>query len=98
MKSSVIKYSENKTFPKLMVFRYQSWRVVEPPYLLDFGKVYVNQPPPYKLHEMPNWHEKIREEFEGNSAKVYAVLSALRQLGIHYVDPRPGNINFGDEE
>lgn len=80
---------------ELLVFE---MTIVEPPYLLDFGKVYVNRPPPYRLSEMPNWHEKLREEFGEHSSKVYAVLSALRQLNIHYVDPRPGNINFGDEE
>ena len=45
--------------------------IVEPPYLLDFGKVYVDEPPPYRLYEMPSWHEKIREEFEGNACLLY---------------------------
>jgi len=73
---------------------------VQPPYLLDFGKVYIDRPPPYHDDEyvMAAWHEKLREEFGERASKVYGLLHELKKLGIHYVDPRPANIDFGDNE
>ena len=73
---------------------------VQPPYLLDFGKVYLDRPPPYQNDEyvMAAWNEKLQEEFGDNTTKVYGLLHQLKKLGIYYVDPRPANINFGDED
>ena len=70
--------------------------IVQRPYLLDFGKVYIDHYPPY-LNDpqlMQNWHEEVRGLFDENTAKVHAVLRYLRRLGIHYVDPKPANIRF----
>lgn len=73
--------------------------VVTPPRLLDFGKVYLDSPPPY-------WGDgEIRAKFDAEGAwlfrdrwpDVIVALEELRQLGIYYVDPKPGNILFGDE-
>jgi len=69
---------------------------VQPPYLLDFGKVYIDQPPPY-CHDkriMEEWNEKIRNEFGEHAPKVHAIMRELKRLGIYYVDPRPSNIRF----
>ncbi|MCC7475981.1 MAG: hypothetical protein IT425_11345 [Pirellulales bacterium] len=75
--------------------------IVQPPYLLDFGKVYIDNPPPYwndpQFHV--NRHECGRELF-GNKKwrEVLNAMSTLIRLGIWNVDPRPANFCFGDEE
>lgn len=75
--------------------------VVEPPYFLDFGKVYLDRPPPYFYdpQKMSNARDQWRELFGKRWPEVCSALFQLRsRFGIHYVDPRPGNINFGDED
>ena len=75
--------------------------VVQPPFLLDFGKIYLDDPPPYwgDAQLMQNAQVDGRELFGKHWRKVVAALGILRQrFGIYYVDPRPGNINFGDDE
>lgn len=70
--------------------------IVQPPYLLDFGKVYIDRPPPYASDAqcMSNWHAEVRDLFEDRASEVYIVLHILKKLGIHYVDPKPANICF----
>ncbi len=74
--------------------------LVRPPYLLDFGKVYIDQPPPYWGDEqlMENALVGWLEVFGPNWPTVQLALSVLRSHGIYNVDPRPSNINFGDED
>ena len=73
--------------------------IVQPPYLLDFGKVSLDQPPSY--WEDPqlraNAYEEWRERFDSRWDDVAGVLSMLQKYGIYYVDPRPGNINTGED-
>jgi hypothetical protein len=40
-------------------------KIVQPPFLLDFGKVYLNSPPPYwdDAEIMGHWHAEGRENF-----------------------------------
>ena len=73
--------------------------IVRPPFLLDFGKVYLDRPPPYwgDKQIIANMHVEGRELFGRNWSRVLSALAALRSLGIYYVDPKPGNISFGDE-
>jgi hypothetical protein len=74
--------------------------IVQPPYLLDFGKVYLDFPPTYLYDEqmMANAHEEWIERFGTRWSKVHHAMKMLEQLGIYYYDPRPGNISFGDED
>lgn len=71
--------------------------IVQPPFLLDFGKVYLDRQPPYwedptiRAETLQLW----RERFGDRWPDVAAVLEMLKTHGIHYVDPRPGNIEFG---
>jgi hypothetical protein len=71
--------------------------IVQPPYLLDFGKVYIDRPPPYARGPMPGWHAQLREDFGENIQEVYRVISYLKSIGIYYVDPKPANIDFGNQ-
>jgi hypothetical protein len=70
--------------------------VVQPPFLLDFGKVYLDIPPPYWSDSqlMANFHAEGQELFGVDWQTVQSVLAFLRGLGIYYVDPKPGNISF----
>ena len=70
--------------------------IVQKPYLLDFGKVYIDRPPPYAgdIQLLNNWHAEVRELFEDRAPDVHSVLHVLKKMGIHYVDPKPANICF----
>lgn len=74
--------------------------IVQPPYLLDFGKVYLDFPPTHLYDEqlLANAHEEWVERFGKRWSKVHHAMKMLEQLGIYYYDPRPGNISFGDED
>lgn len=74
--------------------------IVTPPFLLDFGKVWIDQPPPYFFdpQQIANTQADARELFGRAWPDVQFVLYQLRkQFGIYYADPRPGNINCGPE-
>jgi len=74
--------------------------IVQPPCVLDFGKVYFDQPPEYKFVAqcVNNTFEEMRENFGENVKKVLQIISYLEtNLGIYYVDPKPKNIDFGDD-
>lgn len=70
--------------------------IVEPPYLLDFGKVYLDRPPPYWDNEevMAGWMDECRELFGPDFRALLSILARLRAFGIWYVDPKPANIRF----
>lgn len=72
--------------------------IVRPPYLLDFGKVYLDQQPPYwdDEHLMSEVHDEWRQLFDQRWPDVEFALGRLRQLGIFYADPKPANIDCGD--
>jgi len=75
--------------------------IVTPPYLLDFGKVWIDRPPPYFFDEqlMENAALDAQELFGSAWPDVEVVLYHLRnKYGIYYVDPRPGNIYGGEQE
>jgi len=74
--------------------------IVKPPYLLDFGKVYIDEPPPYydDAQLMANAHAEWRGWFGKNWIRVAGVLRLLQKYGIYYMDPRPSNICTGDED
>ena len=68
--------------------------IVFPPFLLDFGKAYINKRPDYSEEVMAEDEEFRQELFESDWPTVERLLSRLESMGIHYVDARPGNITF----
>jgi hypothetical protein len=67
--------------------------IVQPPYILDFGKVYLNRPPPhFSTETIAEWHEQQRETWGDHWPIVQRILAKLQRLGIYQLDPRPGNI------
>lgn len=74
--------------------------VVQPPYLLDFGKIYLDQAPTHLYDEqmMENANAEWHERFGKRWSKVLHAMKMLEKYGIYYYDPRPGNVCFGDED
>ena len=75
-------------------------KIVRPPFLLDFGKVYLDSPPPYwnETEIMNNWHAEGRENFGDRWKTALSLIRSLQKYGIYYVDPKPANISFGNDE
>lgn len=66
--------------------------IVDPPYLLDFGKVTIDRPPVYfgDRQLMKNAYAEWRERFGRDWHAVASALGYLQTtLGIYYMDPRP---------
>lgn len=72
--------------------------IVQPPFLLDFGKVYLDTPPPYwnDAEIVADWHAEGRDNFGNRWSTVMSLIGVLQKYGIYYVDPKPGNIMFAD--
>lgn len=70
--------------------------IVEPPYILDFGKVHLDFPPRYwddpQLRQ--NAYAEWRERFDSHWEDVAGVIAVLQhRFAIYYIDPRPSNIS-----
>jgi hypothetical protein len=70
--------------------------LVTPPYVLDFGAAYLDEPPDFG--EDPNDAEQRekehRELFGPNWPEVQTVLRAFQAHGVYITDIHPGNIRF----
>ena len=72
--------------------------IVTPPYLLDFGKSYLDQPPDFSPEVLADWEAERRELFEpGQWSQVQSLRGRLQAMGIYYFDVKPANICFGEE-
>ena len=73
--------------------------VVQPPFLLDFGKAYIDEPAPYSPDELARWYRSWANHFpRADIPRVHHVLQVLKTYGIDYVDPKPWNIRFRAKE
>lgn len=70
--------------------------IVKPPFVLDFGGAYLDEPPDYPPEVLAEWETDKREQFEDRWPEVQDILSAFRGFGIHIADVNPGNIKFRD--
>jgi hypothetical protein len=64
--------------------------LVSPPFIIDFAKSYLDKPPDFSPEVLADEEERNREVFEDRWRDVKALLWALRQHGIYYMDPKPG--------
>lgn len=92
----------NLTVPEL--FRHDDGRLilemslVRPPFILDFGGAYLDNPPPHmtELEIRENWLQDKREQFGQDWGRVEEVLAKLDSLyGIFLADINRGNLDFG---
>ena len=96
-------YSKNDTFTGTIDFDDALWiiemQLVTPPYLLDFGKAYVDVRPDYSQDALDCWEEQYQELWgEERWKEVRRALATLTIVGIYYQDPTPRNIHFGEPE
>lgn len=69
--------------------------IVDAPYTLDFGKVYIDYPPAYWSDPQlkADTHAEWRARFDDHWSQVAGAIYALERHGIYYVDPREANID-----
>jgi hypothetical protein len=65
-----------------------------PPYIIDFAKVRLNNPPEFSEETLADLEEQGRELFEDNWPAAKMVMAALESFLIFYLDPKPYNIVF----
>jgi len=71
---------------------------VNPPYLLEFGKAYLDCASPYTPEQLDEWRSRLRQSFRKDDLpRVMRILSILRGFGIDYLDARPWNIRLRTE-
>jgi hypothetical protein len=71
--------------------------VVDRPFLLDFGKAYIDEQPPDYGHEvLADEEERQRERWGRHYKRMRKVTGELALYGIIYSDPSPDNIAFAD--
>jgi hypothetical protein len=68
--------------------------MVKPPFVLDFAGAYLDSPPDFPDEVWEERAAKWQNDFGADWAKAQAILSELKSLGIHMLDPTPSNICF----
>jgi hypothetical protein len=72
--------------------------IVKPPYVLDFGKVYFDEPPTaiYTPQQLRQAEFEARHLYGADWPRVAKLLRRLQSdFGIWYLDAKPANINLG---
>ncbi len=65
---------------------------VEPPYLLDFGKAYLDLKPEYTSHQWSDLYNRVRQIYGDRYEEVMRVVTGLQQYGIYYYDITLNNV------
>jgi hypothetical protein len=68
--------------------------IVSPPFILDFGKAYREFRPSFPPEVWADWENQQREWWGEPFQQVQSIHWQLERIGIHYTDPKPGNIMF----
>lgn len=72
--------------------------IVEPPFILDFGKAYLDHPADFSTEVYNDWEQEQLDRWgEERWRVVQVILLRLQRLGIYYLDPKPGNILFSGD-
>jgi hypothetical protein len=73
--------------------------IVEPPYLLDFGKAYIDEDCPYSQEELAEYYASLSGYFRrADLPRVRKVCRILQGYGITYLDAKPQNIRLHTDE
>ncbi|WP_425616291.1 hypothetical protein NA78x_006236 [Anatilimnocola sp. NA78] len=70
--------------------------IVQPPRILDFGKVTLDQAPDFSEQTMADWNDLQQDLWGEHWPTIQKILARLRSLGIYYSDPNPYNITPED--
>ena len=71
--------------------------IVTPPFLLDFGKVDLDERTEFSPEVLAETEQQCVEYFGERWPTVKSAIYRLERYGIYYLDIRPGNVLFGDE-
>lgn len=87
------------TVPKLIDFDGEllivEIEIVEPPYLLDFGKAYIDEPSPFTQEELAIYRASLARHFRKiDLPRINKICGMLRVFGIEYLDAKPANIRL----
>src|SRR5262249_31538951 len=67
--------------------------VVTPPYIIDFGKAYLQKTPPdFSPETMADWIQEKEELYGDHWPEIRSILNRLKSLGIHHMAPKPATI------
>lgn len=70
---------------------------VTPPYVIDFGKSYLDKPRDFSPELWADWERKIEYMYGSNAEWALRIHRTLSEkYGIYHDDVRPVNINLGD--
>jgi len=73
--------------------------IVYPPYLLDFGKAYLDQLSPFTKVELSSFLTELAAHFRTDDLpRIKKILRLLRNYGIEYLDAKPKNIRLRSDE
>lgn len=65
---------------------------VKAPYLLDFGKAYIDSKPDFTPEVWRDLYAQIHDIYEDRYDEVMAVVRSLQRFGIFYYDVKPKNV------
>ena len=69
--------------------------IVEPPFIVDFGKAYIDEPSPYTPEQLAASQREWSRFFPKRDLPlIRKLLSSLKGIGIEYMDPKPNNITL----
>ena len=88
--------------PRLVVYDDDLWVIemgmVKPPFVLDFGKSYLDEVPEFPEETLAEVEAENRERFDKRWPEVRRILRKLESYGVFHVDVSPNNIRFAEEE
>lgn len=72
---------------------------VYPPYLLDFGKAYLDESSPFTKAELSSFLTELAAHFRTDDLpRIKKIIRLLRNYGIEYLDAKPKNIRLRSDE
>lgn len=97
-----IAWIDDLRIPGLIAFddelRIVEMEVVQPPYLLDFGKAYIDEPLPYDPEQVASYFASLGRWFRAEDVpRVRKICRILNGFGIEYLDAKPANIRLRND-
>ena len=65
--------------------------LVQEPYVLDFGKVYLDTPPDFSPEVMADFFDRQKSLWGKYWPEIRKIWRMLKAAGIFHMDPKPGN-------
>lgn len=82
--------------PRLVNASYQllviEMTTVSPPYLLDFGKAYLDEKPSFTPQQWSDLYNRVKQIYGERYDEVMRVVNSLQQFGIYYYDITLNNV------